>query len=270
MPESFPSAIQINNDNRESITKVLFQIDPNLLDSIARTFYDSHIEVSGENPTIKPNAKFYVCPYVEKDENGDVKFACNQIYDKEVYLGYSTCNGTLEHPHPRTITIPKDWHPILTDAGFNFILGALEMDLNGNLATGNYGEREVSNVAGAKNKMNLEKELMRNSHKMACFMINTLLGNIRLYINPEYYTPPKKISNLFTYSFVYKFVLSMTRNIFSVLSRGKSMDAVNAIATNRLVYEERAERQQGYSSTRQEEQSGKDMFGKVFEKIHGL
>lgn len=258
LASNFPASINIGNDNREGITNVLFQTDPNLTDSIARAFYDSHIEMENKIPTIKPNSRFYVCP------------ACHEVYDKELFAGYNLCDGTAATPHKRTITEPKDWHPPLTDAGFNWLLGALERDLSSNLATGNYGEMKAGNVATAKEKLKLEKELMSNAHKMASFKINTLLGNVSQYVNPEFYMPPRKVSNLFSYSFVYEFIMGMTRNIYSVLSKGKGLAAVNAIATNRLVYEEHNEHEMGYSSKRQQEEEGQDLFSKLFGKVHNL
>ena len=257
MPQAFPSEITINNESRESITNVLFQLDPELLDSIARTFYDSHIEVENGRPQIVANARIYKCP------------VCGERYDKNLYAFYAICEGTPEHKHERVATEPEDWHPMLTATGFNFIIGAIKWSVNSNLATGNYGEMRVRDVRSAKEKLNLEKQLLSNAHKMACFMINTLLGNIKLYINPEYYTAPRKISNLFTYSFVYEFVLGMSRNIYSVLSKGKGLEAVNAIATNRLVYEEHAQHEQGYTSSRKEEER-KSFFDKLWEETHGI
>ena len=258
MPTNFPAQINIGSENREGITNTIFQVDPKLIDSIARVFYDSHIEMEDGAITIKPNSRFYECP------------DCHAVYDKELYAGYNFCDGTTENQHKKTITFPKDWHPRCTEAGFNFLLGSLERDLSSNLATGNYGERNVTDVHSAKDKMKLENLLMSNAHKMSCFKINTLLGNPKLYLNKEVYEHPNRISTFFSYSFVYEFIMGFTRNIYSVLSKGKGLAAVNAIATNRLVYEEHNEHEMGYSSRRGNEGESQDLFSKIFNKSHNL
>jgi hypothetical protein len=53
------------------------------------------------------------------------------------------------------------------------------------------------------------------------------------------------------------------------LSKGKNLAAVNAIATNRLVYEEHNEHEMGYSSRRGEGEN-QDLFSKIFNKSHNL
>ena len=258
MPPAFPAQINIGGENREGITNTIFQVDTKLIDSIARIFYDSHIEMEGNEITIKPNSRFYECPI------------CHAVYDKELYAGYNFCDGSPEHPHPKAITAPKDWYPKCTEAGFNFLLGSIERDLSSNLATGNYGETTPKDVSGAKNKMKLENQLMSNAHKMACFKINTLLDNPKLYLNKEVYEAPNRISTFFSYSFVYEFIMGFTRNIYSVLSKGKSLAAVNAIATNRLVYEEHNEHEMGYSARRGNDGENQDLFSKIFNKSHNL
>jgi len=259
MPTNFPAQISISNDNREGITRVLFQLDPNLLDSIARKFYDSHIELVDGKPSIRPNSRFYVCPI------------CGAIYDKELYAGYNMCTGKAAHEHDPTITNPKDWNPPLTDAGFNFLLASSESALSSNLATGNYGETSTQDVRSAKEKMRLEKGLMSNAHKMASFMINSLIGNFPRYVNKEIYAEGNRISNFFSYSFDYSFIMEMSRNIYSVLSKGKNLEAVKEIASNRLVYEESNVHEMGYSSRKQDqEQQGNDWFNKIFGRQHGI
>lgn len=258
MPTNFPAQINIGEGNHEGMINTIFQTDSKLIDSIARMFFDSHVAMEDGLVKIKPNSRFYVCKI------------CKEVYDKELYSGYNTCDGTAAMPHPKTITDPKDWHPPCTNAGFNFLLGSIERDLSSNLATGNYGEKRASDVATAKEKLKLENLLMSNAHKMACFNINTLLGNPKLYLNKEIWEPPNRISSFFTYSFVYSFIMGYARNIYAVLSKGKNLAAVNAIATNRLVYEEHNEHEMGYSSKRREDAENQDLFSKIFNKSHNL
>jgi hypothetical protein len=64
--------------------------------------------------------------------------------------------------------------------------------------------------------------------------------------------------------------MGYARNIYAVLSKGKNLAAVNAIATNRLVYEEHNEHEMGYSSKRREDAENQDLFSKIFNKSHNL
>lgn len=82
--------INITEATREGITKVIFTLDPKIIDWIANSFYDSHLEMSGDKPlAIIPNVSAYQCP------------KCQQIIDRENAPGntYLVCNGKIGRAH---------------------------------------------------------------------------------------------------------------------------------------------------------------------------
>jgi hypothetical protein len=252
MDKQFPVSVSIANDNREGITRVLFQADPNLLDSLARSFFDSHVELVNNLPTIKPNARMYKCE------------TCQALFDRELITNYAICDGIQEKPHTRSITVPQDWKPPCTNSGFNALLGAVERDLSSTLATGNYGDRVANDVSSAKQKLKLEQELLSRAYHMACSELNMLVGN------KDFMQPDIDLAQFFSYSFVYSYVMGMTSNIYAGLTKGKGLAAINALATNRVVYEEKQEHEMGYSNRRSPEQDAKNLFDKVFNTNHNI
>lgn len=253
MDSQFPISFSIQDSKPEGIIQVLFKLDPAILDGIARRFYDSHIEVENNVPKLVPNAHIYKCPI------------CGAEYDRELTQNYSVCTGTQAKPHKRVNTIPKDWNPPLTQKGINFLLSVIETDLSSNLSTGNYGDAApVTRVSDAKEKLQIEKMLRRVAWAMASYHLFALLGN------KEFLSPNLNVKEFFSYSFCSNYIISMSMNIYSTLSKGKNMEAIEKLTSNRVVMEARNMNEMGYSSRHTPIEEGKTWLDKFFDKTHNM
>jgi|SRR5271157_118097 len=210
--------INIAEASREGITKVIFTLDPKIVDWIANSFYDSHLEMSGDKPlAIIPNVSAYQCPM------------CKQIIDRENAPGntYLVCNGTKETPHTQAQTIPLNWHRILNQAGLYYLLGQVNAALNTNISTANFG----TTTQDAKSNATLDDRLKDNAFGLSLSMLSTIIENAEMYITPDART---KLNIIFSASFDLNFFLNMTNNILANFTKGKRMEMLNNVLENRI------------------------------------
>ncbi len=222
MSESGAPSINISEVNREGITRVLFSRDPLLLEYLANTFYDSHIETSeGGRVELVPNTSLYKCP---------VK-TCGMEYNVNLSITttYRYCSGTKKNPHETCTTTPMNWNPILTQTGIYTLLGETGGAMNTNIATANFGKL----TSDIKANLTLDDRLMNSAFGLALGILATLIGNPKMYINPTL-IKERTFDEVFNASFDMIFLINMTTNILSNSTKGKHMEAVKEAAENKI------------------------------------
>lgn len=220
MTSQSPS-INIGDTNKESIIKVVFNLDPHVVDWILNTFYDSHLEALEEKqmPVSVPNAEVYRCP------------KCN--IDKKRELGpikqYLFCSGTELSKHDKMYTVPVDWKPILSQAGLYYILGQVNASMNTNIATANFGKSEND----VKNHASLEDRLKYNAFYLAFTMLSVIESGYKLYCS-KWIDIEKKLHVVFSIGFDTNFLIHMTNNILSNFTKGKNMETLGKVLENKV------------------------------------
>ena len=220
LSETGSPAINISEVNREGITRVLFSRDPLLLEYLANTFFDSHIETSEDGRVeLVPNTSVYKCPVCK-----------NEYYiNLSVSTTYRYCSGTKKNPHETCNTNPLNWNPILTQTGIYTLLGKTGGAMNTNIATANFGKL----TSDIKANLTLDDRLMNSAFGLALGILATLIGNPKMYINPKL-IEERTFDDVFNASFDMIFLINMTTNILSNSTKGKHMEAVKEAAENKI------------------------------------
>ena len=216
--------LNITEASREGLVNVIFRLDPKIVDYVFNTFYDSHIENRGtsENPIIDgiANSTYYECPTCHDRKNRDTAI---------IAQSYQMCSGKMENPHTPISTYPIDWRPILKKAGLRFILGQVNIGLNTNVSTGN-----LSGADGdVKNKITLEERLRYLAWFQSYSMLAVIVGYPSLYVS-DWVVEQKKLHNIFSMGFCTNFIVDMSYNILSNMTKGKNMATVSKVLETKV------------------------------------
>lgn len=216
--------LNITEASREGLVNVIFKLDPKIIDYAFNTFYDSHIENRGtaENPILDgvANSTYYECPICYQRKNRDTAL---------VSQAYQVCNGTIDEPHQAVSTYPIDWRPILKKAGLRFILGQINIALNANIATGN----QSGSTGDEKNKTTLEERLRYLAWFQAYSALAVIVGYPSLYVS-DWVITEKKLHHIFSMGFCTNFIIDMSVNIVSNLTKGKGMATVSKVLETKV------------------------------------
>lgn len=223
--------INFTEGNKESIIKVMFNLDPNVVDWLAGDWYDGHMEQSNDGvPIIVPNAMLYECQWIGRDNDGK-ETRCSVVKRKDpgAPMAHTSCAGTQAKPHERFYTQPKDWRPKLKSAGMSFLMGQCKAMINSNISTGNISKSQMD----VKRKAELEDRLMGNSFFMAYTVPAIILNEWKEYI-ADWIIQEKKLHIVFSSAFIANFIVAMATNIQSNLTKGKGMEAARAVMENKV------------------------------------
>jgi hypothetical protein len=226
--------VNITETSKDSIIKVIFQVDPSIVEWAVKTFYDSHLEINQDNgePMMVINATIYQCP------------ACHtqKLKEKEMLPRmYQFCNGQKDNPHQSTRTTPIDFNPITTEIGLQYILGTIAGSINTNFSSANFSASD----ADVASKMSLDNRLRMYGWSVSTICMATLLGNQSVYIQPSILDNWQTVK-VFNAAFLANVISTLGMNIYANATKGKNASAVNAMATNRLAVESSSSSNIGY------------------------
>lgn len=216
--------LNITEASRDGVINVLFRLDPKIVDWVFNTFYDSYIENRGteERPIINSvaNSTYYECPI------------CGQRKNKDASLlpqSFLSCSGTVKESHETAATIPLDWRPILKKAGLRYILGQVNSTLNTNIQTGNLSGSDQD----AKKNMSLEGRLRYLAWYQSYSMVAVIVGYPSLYV-ADWVVKEKKLHQIFSMGFCTNFIIDMSNNILSAMTKGKNMATVSKVLETKV------------------------------------
>lgn len=233
-------AIDNNNESRLGIINVMFTLDKSILSWAAGTFYDGKIEtvddsdiVSGNQKIILPNSDKYRCPFVYKNPDGTTE-VCGETRTKEDW-DWAVCRGTKERPHKAEYRVPVDWYPLVSRTGISFLLSQLQMGINPNIQTANFGK----NINDIKNKADLDSKLTNLAVQQAISIIGALLSNKNNYApwllkDPSYDILPQ----VFNVPFLTSTMTALATNLLASYTKGKNMEAVGKVLETRTRIEQ--------------------------------
>lgn len=229
--------LNITEASREGLINVIFKLDPRILDWTFNTFGDSHIENHGtdENPKLVgvANSTIYECPVCHSKKDKDTSVMSQM---------YTTCSGTKESPHAIQTTVPVDWYPILKNAGLRYILGQINSAINTNIATGNLS----GTTADMKNKMTFEERLRYLSWYQSYTMLCVIVGYPSLYIS-DWVINKKQLNSIFSMGFCTNFILTMSNNIMSSMTKGKGMATIGKVLETKVSTEAQTQHEIHYA-----------------------
>ncbi len=214
--------VQVSNQDKDSIVKIVFRVDPEILEWAVKTMGDSHIEIDKNSgaPQIVPNTNSFRCP------------KCDKVKMKSAMLppqAYMLCSGVEGNRHEATATEPEHFDPICTAAGIDYLLGSIAGSMNTNFSSANF----ASSDADTKNGMSLDMRLRLMGWADGVETLATLIGNSN-------YLTQRAMDNLeqvFTIPFMTKIITTLGWNIYANAAKGKGVGAVNTVATNRIAVE---------------------------------
>ncbi len=219
------TSISLNNNTttRQGIIEVVFNMNSSMLDWVASTWYDGKIiKNDNEENEMVPNSDYYLCNI------------CNKLKSINSY-NFKECVGTTEHKHKLVITIPQDWHPLLSRTGVNALIGELKMNINPNVQTANI----TKNTNDVASKSDLDDRLVTLATNSAIATVGSLLSNPLNYAN--WLIKDLTLKNLpvvFSIPFLEQTMTALAYNYLSSFTKGKNMAAMTEILKNRTHIEQ--------------------------------
>ena len=218
------TTLSFNEEGRSGIIEIMFNLDQDLVEWIASTFWDGKVKYDENGkPYIMPNVDYYLCP------------TCNT--KKSTSLGitnlYASCRGTPEKPHELIGTVPLEWRPKVSKTGLGYLVGKLHAKINPNIKTGNFSKTATD----AKNHAEQEDIFKWISFKSAVADIDSLLANAQ-YIAPWIMEDINNLPVVFNIGFLSSVKTEYTLNIWASMSKGKNLEAVGKVLENRAHIEQ--------------------------------
>ena len=221
-------SVDTNAETKLGIINVMFTLDKNILSWAAGTFYDGKIE-QVDNPfsdlqktIIVANSDQYTC------------VICGETRTKSDW-DWAVCKGTKEKPHKQEYRKPLDWYPLVSKTGLSFLLSQLQMGINPNIQTANFGK----NINDIKNKADLDSKLTNLAVNQAIAIIGALLSNKNNYAewlltDPSYNVLPQ----VFNIPFLTSTMTALAANLLASYTKGKNMEAVGKVLETRTRIEQ--------------------------------
>ncbi len=218
------TSISLNNDvGHQGIITVMFDMNKSIYDWVANTWWDGKIIIDDDGKIeMIPNSDYYKCPI------------CEILKSIKIY-NYKECSGTHIKPHELIATIPQNWYPLLSRTGISAVIGDLEMSINSNIQTANLTKNSNDIMA----KSDLDSRLVNLATHMAIASVGALLCDTSNYApwlleDPELKQLPIK----FSLPFLEKAMTTLAHNYLASYTKGKGMEAIDKILTNKSVIEQ--------------------------------
>ena len=222
-------AIDSNNESRLGIINVMFTLDKSILSWAAGTFYDGKIETIDDLNSPK-NQKIVLVP------NSD-KYQCRVCGETKTRTDWdwAICRGNKENHHNAEYREAVEWYPLTSRTGISFLLSQLQMGINPNIQTANFGK----NINDVKNKADLDSKLTNLSVSQAISIIGALLSNKNNYAewllkDPTYQLLPQ----VFNVPFLTSTMTALASNLLASYTKGKNMEAVGKVLETRTRIEQ--------------------------------
>lgn len=222
-------SIDTNHESRLGIINVMFTLDRSILSWAAGTFYDGKIELiedqsspSEPKTVLVPNSDKYKCP------------KCNETRTRADW-DWAICRGSKESPHKAEYREAVEWYPLTSRTGISFLLSQLQMGINPNIQTANFGK----NINDIKNKADLDSKLTNLAVNQAISIIGALLSNKENYakwllVDPSYVLLPQ----VFNVPFLASTMTALASNLLASYTKGKNMEAVGKVLETRTRIEQ--------------------------------
>ena len=222
-------SIDTNAESRLGIINVMFTLDKSILSWAAGTFYDGKIEAaedSNSNQSSKiilvPNSDKYKCP------------VCSETRTRADF-DWAICRGSKEKRHKPEYREAVDWYPLTSRTGISFLLSQLQMGINANIQTANFGK----NISDVKNKADLDYKLTNLAVNQAISIIGALLSNKNNYAewlleDSTYQSLPQ----VFNVPFLTSTMTALAANLLASYTKGKNMEAVSKVLETRTRIEQ--------------------------------
>ena len=224
-------AIDSNNESRMGIINVMFTLDKSILSWAAGTFYDGKIETvedpnspSNQKIILVPNSDKYKCPIED----------CGETRTRMDW-DWTICKGKKEKPHKAEYREAVEWYPLVSRTGISFLLSQLQMGINPNIQTANFGK----NINDIKNKADLDYKLTNLAVNQAISIVGALLSNKNNYAgwllkDRSYQTLPQ----VFNVPFLTSTMTALASNLLASYTKGKNMEAVGKVLETRTRIEQ--------------------------------
>ena len=223
-------SVDNNLESRLGIINVMFTMPKEILSWAAGTFYDGKIEVitdsssmnAAQRAILMPNSERYRC------------IVCGATRSTADW-DYTTCKGTKDVPHSPEYRIPVGWFPLCSRTGISYLIAQLQMGINPNIQTANFGK----NINDIKNKADLDSKLTNLAVNMAISIMGSLLSNKNNYADwlmasPNYELLPQ----VFNVPFLESTMTSLAANLLASYTKGKNMEAVGKVLETRARIEQ--------------------------------
>jgi hypothetical protein len=233
-------AIDSSNESRLGIIAVMFTLDKSILSWAAGTFYDGKLETiddvnsqGNQKVVLVPNSDKYCCQYIYKNEDGTTR-VCGETRTKSDW-DWAVCKGTKEKPHKAEYREAVEWYPLVSRTGISFLLSQLQMGINPNIQTANFGK----NINDVKNKADLDSKLTNLAVNQAISIVGALLSNRNNYADwllkdPHYNILPQ----VFNVPFLTSTMTALASNLLASYTKGKNMEAVGKVLETRTRIEQ--------------------------------
>jgi hypothetical protein len=222
-------SVDTNGESRLGIINVMFTLDKSILSWAAGTFYDGKIETT-DDPNSVGNQKTALVP------NSD-KYCCAICGETRTRTDWdwAICKGTKEIPHKPEYREAVDWYPLVSRTGLSYLLSQLQMGINPNIQTANFGK----NINDVKNKADLDFKLTMLAVNQAISILGALLSNKNNYAawllkNPSYDILPQ----VFNVPFLSSTMTALASNLLASYTKGKNMEAVGKVLETRTRIEQ--------------------------------
>jgi hypothetical protein len=223
-------SVNSNGETKLGIINVMFTLDPSILSWAAGTFYDGKIEVVDDVSSMNGNQKTILMP------NSD-KYRCKICGETRTRSDwdYTLCKGTKDNPHDLEYREPLDWHPLSSKTGISFMLAQLQIGINPNIQTANFGR----NINDVKNNSDLDYKLTKMATNQAISIMGAFLSNKDNYApwlleKPNYESLPQA----FNIPFLTSTMTALAQNLLASYTKGKNMEAVGKVLETRTRIEQ--------------------------------
>lgn len=212
---SMSIAVDSNSESRLGIINVMFTLDKSILNWAAETFYDGKIETIEDASTINGNTKTILVPNSDKYKCKK----CGSIRTRSDW-DYMICKGTPENSHPVEYREPINWYPLCSKTGISFLLAQLQMGINPNIQTANFGK----NINDVKNKADLDYKLTNLATNLSISIIGSLLSDKKNYAtwileSPNYELLPQ----VYNIPFLTSIMTALALNLLASYTKGKNI-----------------------------------------------
>jgi len=245
-------SIEPDKAQRQGIIDVVFNLDPNVMNWLANTFWDGKLSTKRDGMTVMvPNSEYYICP------------TCHSTKSTALNIPslYQECRGSKENPHPVTVTVPLDWHPIGSRTGVSFLVGQLHANINPNIQTGNYGKSTTDVV----NKADLDSKFTKMAVKTAEAIVASFLSNANNFapglLEDKSY---ERLPQVFNVAFLTTIITEVAINLLASYTKGKNMAAVAKILETRAHIEQEIMNRSERSATEEAISRSGNALGNLF------